>query len=291
MKKYILAIFLTLPSLLFGQGWEKTYGEIYDDYAWSVLQTNDGGYITTGYTTAFNSNSLDVMLLKTDAQGNESWSQTYGGVGVDIGYKVLQNQNGNFFIAGRTSSQSTGDYDIFLLKTDNQGNELWTKTYGGLYDDVCADFIITSDDDLILTGYTMENGDPDIYVVKVDSSGNEIWNNSYGNDDDDLGASVIETSNGEIVITGLISDSLSSGNFFELGLLKIDSLGNTIWMKTYGGSGFQEGYSLIQTNDNYYVVCGISRSSITSENDIYVVKIDSIGDLIWEVTIGGVGDD
>jgi hypothetical protein len=259
MKKYILTLFLSLPSLLFGQGWEKAYGEIYDDFSWSVLQTMDGGYIMTGLTTSIMNNSRDIMLVKTDDNGNELWKTSYGGASNDYGVKVLQSTDGCYFIAGTTSSQGAGQDDMFLLKTDSQGNELWTKTYGSTNFEYCTDFTNLASGGYALTGLQRENGESDIFVVKVDSAGNEIWNNSYGGYFDDVGGSVIENSNGDLVITGSMSDSVSSGNFLELCVLKIDNLGNELWIKTFGGSGFEEGRSVVQTADHGYVICGTIR--------------------------------
>ena len=131
MKNLILTLIITLPLTLWGQGWEQTYGGNGEnlDNGKSVEQTQDEGYIITGYTNSFGNGGYDVYLIKTVENGNEQWSQTFGGEGTDIGYSVQQINDGGYIITGYTNSFGNGNTDVYLVKTDENGNEQWTKIF------------------------------------------------------------------------------------------------------------------------------------------------------------------
>jgi hypothetical protein len=289
MKKYILTLFLSLPSLLFGQAWEKTYGGSDNDYGRSAEQSSDGGYIFVGETSSFGAGQKDIYVVKTDSQGNEIWSQRYGGLNDESGNLILETNNG-YVIAGSTKSQGAGDFDFYLLKTDIQGNELWNKTYGGLGTDYCYNITHTLDGGFMLIGASNSfgNGNNNIYAIKVDSSGNELWSQLYGGNNNEVGVSVIETNEGDYVIAGS-SDSLLNGR--QMYLLKIDSQGSKIWSHKYGGVNLEEGYSVLLTLDNGFVICGSTRSFGSGSSDVYLVKTDSLGNLEWENYYGGTGSE
>ena len=114
----------------FGQGWKKTYGGAGEEAAYSVQQTTDGGYIITGYTNSFGNGGSDVYLLKTDENGVEQWSQTFGGISDDVGYSVEQTSDGGYIIAGTRSAPSNTTFDaIYLVKTDGNGTQQWSQTF------------------------------------------------------------------------------------------------------------------------------------------------------------------
>jgi len=121
MKK-ILLILLCLPMIGFGQGWEKTFGGLASDYGYSVEQTNDGGYIITGFTASFGNGDEDVYLVKTDGNGIEQWNKTYGGTNNEWGFSVDQTNDGGYIITGSTYTFGNGDSDTYLIKTDDNGN-------------------------------------------------------------------------------------------------------------------------------------------------------------------------
>jgi hypothetical protein len=154
--------------------WAKTYGGTGDDWASSVQQTSDGGYIVAGYTYSFGSGNLDIILIKTDASGNIQWAKTYGGTGWDIPLSVQQTSDGGYIVAGTTSSFGAGGGDIFLIKTNAFGNVQWAKTYGGTGDDVAYSVRQTSDGGYIVASYTSSfgAGTYDAFLIKTDANGN-----------------------------------------------------------------------------------------------------------------------
>ena len=154
--------------------WTKTFGGEYIDEGLSIQQTLDGGYIIVGNTESFGNGNSDIYLIKTDENGSELWFKTYGGTAVDEGLSVQQTLDGGYIIVGNTESFGNGNRDVYLIKTDENGNEQWTKTLGGEDDDYGRSVQQTTDGGYIICGTTLSfgNGYSDIYLIKTDESGN-----------------------------------------------------------------------------------------------------------------------
>jgi TolB-like protein len=150
----------------------KTYGgEIYDRF-YSVQQTSDGGYIVAGVTHSFSSGGYDIFLIKTDTNGNVIWAKTYGEISNEKAFSVQQTSDGGYIVAGVTDYFSVVYGDIFLIKTDANGNVIWAKTYGGTSTDSASSVQQTSDGGYIVAGYTSSfgAGGRDIFLIKTDAS-------------------------------------------------------------------------------------------------------------------------
>jgi len=184
--------------------WYQTFGGSEFDSGHSIQQTSGGGYIITGWTYSFSVGSADVYLIKSDENGNELWCQTFGGSSWDGGYSVQQTSDGGYIIAGRTSSYGAGSGDVYLIKTDEEGNELWYQTFGGNNNDVGYSALQTMDGGYIIAGYTESfgAGDYDVYLIKTDASGNEQWYQTFGGTSEDVGYSVQQTMDGGHIIVG-----------------------------------------------------------------------------------------
>ncbi len=180
------AIILILSFRLFPQGpdtlWTKAFGGTNEDYGRSVQETSDGGYIIAGYTKSFGAGSYDVYLIKTDANGDTTWTKTYGGSNIDQGYSVEQTSDGGYIIAGNSKSFGAGLDDVYLIKTDANGDTTWTKTYGGSNIDQGYSVEQTSDGGYIIAGYTKSfgAGSYDVYLIKTDANGDTTWTKTYG---------------------------------------------------------------------------------------------------------------
>jgi len=268
--------------------WNQTFGGSDEDEGIGVQQTTDGGYILTGYTQS------DVWLLKTDSQGNEEWNQTFGEIGgsnTDTGNSVQQTTDGGFIIAGWTHSFGNGWSDVWLIKTDSNGNEEWNKTFGGSGSDYGFSVEQTTDGGYIITGWTdsFGNGSYDVWLIKTDSNGNEEWNQTFGGTNSDVGYSVQQTDDGGYIVTGY-TNSFGNGGY-DIWLIKTDSNGDSLWTKTYGGISGDGGFSVQQTTDGGYIITGYTNSFGNGANDVWLIKTDSNGNEEWNQTFGGSDDD
>ena len=250
----------------------------------SGLQTADGRYIVTGLTEdSFNS---DAFLLKTDSNGVKLWSREYGGSIDDFGLSVQPTADGGYIITGSSDSFSSSSH-VYLIKTDSEGEMIWSKTYGDDYEYVGRSVIQTNDGGYFITsyGYTYPlGGSAWVYLVKTDSIGNAIWTNTFNDVNEDFGHSGKQTNDGGYIITGG-TDRLN--NISDLLLMKISTDGEIDWVKTYGENNtFENGYCVQQTFDGGYIIAGQKETNNNSV-DVYLIRTDSYGDTLWTTTYGG----
>ncbi len=271
--------------------WAKTYGGTHYDHASSVRQTSDGGYIVAGYTWSFGAGYSDIFLIKTASNGNISWAKTYGGTYWDGASSVQQTSDGGYIVAGFTASFGAGDYDIFLIKTDANGNVQWAKTYGGTAWDWAYSVQQTSDGGYIVAGGTASfgAGSRDFFLIKTDANGNLQWAKTYGGTNVDVASSVQQTSDGGYIVAGG-TDSFGAGSG-DIILIKTASNGNISWAKTYGGANQDWAFSVQQTSDGGYIVAGETRSFGAGSGDIILIKTASNGNISWAKTYGGTNYD
>ena len=260
--------------------WTKTFGGSNYDFGYSVQQTEDGGYIITGYTDSFGNSGYNVWLIKTDSIGNEQWNNTFDVGDYDEGRSVQQTDDGGYIITGET--YSNGNYDILLIKTDSLGQEEWNHNLDGGIVDKGFSVQQTTDGGYIITGYTSSgNGNWDVWLIKTDSLGNEEWNQTFGGNEDDYGYSVQQTTDGGYIITGL-TGYMDWDGYFDVWLIKTDSQGNEEWNQTFGGSDWDIGLSVQQTTDGGYIVTGSTQSFGNGEDDVWLIKTDSNGNTVPE---------
>ena len=221
--------------------WNRTYGE--DFSGSSVIQTPDGGYIIVGDNSSYGTGKDDIWLIKTDAYGNEIWNATYGGKNNDWGYSVIQSLDGGYVIVGCTWSYGAGKNDIWLIKTDAYGNEIWNATYGGKGYERGYSVIQTSDGGYIIVGYTTSycagHYIYNAWLIKTDEYGNEIWNRNFNKyvfrgRSDNYGFSVMQTSDGGYIIVGLSFWLYYDYDHEEyIWLIKTDAYGNETWNRIF----------------------------------------------------------
>ena len=215
------------------------------------------------------------------------WTRTYGGSDWNWGSSIQQTSDGGFIIAGGTGA---GNPDVYLIKTNSSGDTLWTKTFGGINDEGCS-VQQTQDGGFIIAGYTgtYGAGSYDAYLIRTDSSGNTLWTKTFGGTNQDFGRSIQQTEDGGFILVGTTS-SFGAG-YRNVYLIKTDSSGDTIWTKTFGGTGDCGGYSVQQTKDSGFIIAGYTGTFGTDSADVYLIKTDSSGDTLWTRTYGGTKED
>jgi hypothetical protein len=192
----------------------------------AVQQTTDGGYIVAGGTSSIGAGNSDVYLIKTDANGNTLWTKTFGGTGDEYAYAVQQTTDGGYIVAGDTNSFGAGNRDWYLIKTDANGNTLWTKTFGGTAVDYATAVQQTMDGGYIVAGITNSfgAGNADAYLIKADTNGNTLWTKTFGGTDYDTAYAVRQTADGGYIVAGgTVSFGAGTGDMY---LIKTDASGN-----------------------------------------------------------------
>jgi hypothetical protein len=248
-----------------------------DEVIGRAQQTTDGGYIAAGCTDTYGAGDYDVYLVKTDANGLTLWSRTYGGPAGDLGLWIQQTADSGYIIAGVTESFGAGGVDVYLIKINSVGDTMWTRTYGGPRDDVGLAVQQTADDGYIVAGRTSSYGaeSSDVYIVRTDANGDTLWTRTYGGTGYDIAASVQQAPDGGYIVAGS-TQSFGAGNG-DVWLIKTDASGDTMWNRTFGGTGNDAGKSVQLTADRGYIVAGATWSFGSGLSDVYLIKTDSLG--------------
>lgn len=263
--------------------WNRTFGGTDNDYAHSVLQTSDGGYILAGVTYSYGAGLGDAWLIKTDASGAHLWNKTFGRNGDDIANSIQQTSDSGLILAGHTTSYGTGLSDAWLIKTDANGNEQWNKTFGGTGDDYAYSVQQTSDGGYILAGKTYSNGS-DAWLIKTDASGNELWNRRFRTVGGHDGVNVVkQTTDAGYILAGTTG---YRGNI-DAWIIKTDSDGEKQWKRTFIGIGYDVVNSVLQSSDGSFVIAGHTTTQDGSY-DAWLIKTDSNGNESWSRTFGGI---
>ncbi len=273
--------------------WMKTFGGAKDDMGSDVQVSSDGGYIVTGHTSSYGVGGMDIWLIKTDSAGEEIWSRAFGGDGNEFATSLQKTDDGGYVITGITYSFGAGEKDLWLIKTDAQGKEEWDKTFGGSWDDGGFSVQQTADGGYIATGATGSSGPSMIWLVKTDGLGDKEWEKTLDLHEDvgriSTGSFVEETGDGGYIVAG---DS-SKGSII---LIKTDAQGGKQWEKIFGGSAIDRttvsvNSRVLLTTDGGYLIEGSKSSEGSGGMDLWLIKTDSAGNVIWSRTYGGEGDD
>lgn len=272
----------------------RTFGGIEYNIGKSVHQTPDGGYIITG------KKAYDLWLIKIDLYGDESWSKTFGGDRVDEGYDVNLTSDGGYIVTGSKDMGGTIGYELWLIRTDSNGNEIWDKTFSGLNangsnTDVGFSASETTDGGFIVAGETIVGAEGrEIFLIRTDQNGNELWRNTFGESvGDDKGFCVQQTSDSGFIISGYTSEYDGQGGLIDeqIYLVKVNSNGDEIWSKQYGGTSNERASFVIETTDGGFAIIGYTGSFGNGSTDVWLVKTDTSGNLQWDKTFGGISQD
>jgi hypothetical protein len=254
--------------------WERTVGGAGDDWGNSLQQTRDGGYVVTGYTAALGVSEFDVWFFKVDANGHALWQKTYRYAGGAVGKYVKQTQDGGYVVAAERAQPGGWPYDLWLIRTDSDGDTLWTRTYGGGSDEGAFWVDQTEDGGYAIAGYTSSfgAGEGDFWLVKADANGDTAWTKTFGGPRNDVCLSAGRTQDGGYILTGY---TCSYGvGLCSIWLIKTDADGRESWNKALGGEDYNYGEAVQQTADGGYVV------GSTSE-DVWLITMAAEGDTVW----------
>lgn len=303
--------------------WQKSLGGTAGDYGSSVIQTACGGYMMAGQSRSNNGDvsgnhgAFDFWIIKTDISGNTLWQKCLGGSADDSPSSVEQTSDGGYIISGTTAS-ADGDVagihgvvnDIWIVKIDSAGNMIWQKCLGGTGIDEGACIQQTADGGYIIAASVKSNdgdvsgnhGNYDYWVAKLDSAAGIQWQKCLGGTNSDYANSIKQVAGGGYIVAGYSNsgDGDVSGNHggYDAWIVKLDSAGNISWKKNYGGSGYDQAADIQQTGgDLGYIIAGYTQSSDGDApgnhggNDFWLLKIDSLGKILWKKCFGGTAND
>jgi hypothetical protein len=331
MRAKLLSLFLLIDFFTARSQtlFQKTYGKIPHDYAYSMQKTFDGGFIVAGLTNSYGGSfgfyllKIDSIgdtlwvkgyatggniygysiqqtadtgfiiagnsgILKTDRQGNISWGLNYSGVAF---YSAQQTSDGGYILSGSIGSTSSSNgIDVYLLRLNSAGTKLWSRKIGGALDEVSTCIRQTPDGGYVSLGYTNSFGAGvnDLYLLRLNSFGDTLWTRTYGNTGTDGNSSNRQnleiTSDSGFIIGSYTSSFSTNADAF---LIKTKANGDTLWTKTYGGVGSEVIYNVKQTKDGGYIFTGYTTSFGAGNNDVYLVRTNSVGDTLWTRAFGG----
>jgi len=272
--------------------WRKVYdlSSTGSDGVKSLIQKDNGNYIVFG---SYQDTLLlrgDMFLMELNIYGDILWFNTFGEEENENGYILQRTLDKGYILCGYTDSDiSNGGNDMYIVKTDSLGNEVWTKNYGGVNSDNAYSIDVTDDGGYIIGGisYSYSIGEDDLYMLKIDSIGNFEWDKTFGTTGDDYGETVIQTMDGGYAFVGCVE--ITNGNF-DAYFVKTDNEGNVEWEETYGTPDYFEGFKLVkQLPDSSFIVSGGLANNSPGNFDGWVVKMTSNGDTIWTKTYGNPG--
>jgi len=263
--------------------WTKTYGPSTDwTHFRSADETQDGGFVLVGSESAYGAGEYDILLVRTDENGDTLWTRTYGGPHYDDGQDVMETSQKDLLVTGYFRPNSSVNDRMLVMKCDSSGNTIWAKTFGGTHIDRGLAVCEASDGNFLAVGLSNSFGHQltigytgSTYIVKFDTNGDTLWTKAYINTigSHNFGNSIRETQDAGYIIAGNVQNDTVSTSKPDALMLKIDSSGNPLWAKGYGGLLREDGYTAMETTDGGYLLCGV-----TDDNEgIYIVKTDSLG--------------
>ena len=304
--------------------WQKTYGGSDDDRGVDLIQTSDNGFAVIGKSKSSdlevseNAGFDDFWVSKLDSSGAIIWEYSFGFAGSDTPYSIIQTNDNGYLLSGVldvSASNGQGDRklilsrhaggDFWVIKLNASGVKQWSNYYGGSFTDTAYDAIQTEDDGYIIIGssdsddvdITNNLGSYDFWILKISATGTLVWEKSFGGSEIDEAYGISQAADGNYLIVGDTRsndlDISQNNGAADLWIIKITPKGTLLWEKTLGGSSFDVGRSVSKTQDNGFLIAGSSRStdgSLTSnkgQNDAWIIKINSSGNLVWQKTIGG----
>jgi hypothetical protein len=270
--------------------WAQTFGGSGVDAASSAQPTADGGYIVGGHRSASDGLGLAAWLMKLDAVGNLVWQKTYERIPGDyIVTSVQPTPDGGYVVAGNTSPRGAENRDVWVAKLDANGGVVWQRSYGGANADWANAVQPTADGGYIVVGLTysfnlmLPSGK--LWVLKLDAGGNVSWQRIVGAANGSGEAHAVRpTVDGGFIVAGNTTAFGAGGS--DAWLLRLNANGDVVWQRTYGGTNSDFFYAVQATAEGGFIAAGSTYSFGAGEGNAWVVKLDAVGNVIWQKMYG-----
>lgn len=255
--------------------WSKALGGINNDWGYSVKQTYDKGYIIGVSSNSYGNGGYDACLMKRDSLGNYQWKKCYGGNDWDFVYSVIQTHDSGYVFCGETYNNTSGFSDVYVVKTNQLGDTVWTRTVGGALVDKGNSIIETSDSNIVVAGVQNTLSDStQIYVLKFDFNGILLWDSLYGDSLYESAAAIIECNNGDYVIAGT-STSLNVDK--ENYIIRTNSSGVSLWANYFNSTGDEEVLDVVEDNMGNLINVGYTEGAGGGMKDVHVFYVNATG--------------
>ena len=271
--------------------WDEVFGDNEPDIANSIIQTKDGGYAVAGFICTIYSGKQDIWIIKLGENGNKEWEKTFDGDKNDVAHSIIQTKDGGYAIAASTGKKLWGEENCWVIKLNAKGDMEWDNYFGGTNWDEIYSIIQTKDGNFITTGCSWSKGEGrgDVRVAKLNKRGDLVWEKTFGGSDNDEAHSIIQTDDEGYAVTGFtVLEDTGDRDFW---VIKLDKDGNKVWDRTFGGTSEDWANSIIQNKNGNYMVAGWTKSMGAGKTDVWIVKLDKRGNLIWDKTFGGSEND
>lgn len=271
--------------------WTRTYGGSAREQGWGVDPAPDGGFVIVGETSSFGAGGRDFYIVRIDDSGDTLWTRTYGGSGTEWAEEIHPKLDGGYYLCGTTSSEGAGGHDVCLLVIDDQGDSLWSRTYGGPADDEALSVKQTEDGGFIIGGITQSfgAGNWDAYVIRTSAAGDTLWTQAFGRSSSDGCHEIILAEDGGYLFAGASYGTIV--NAFQAWIVKVDSSGVLDWQKRYGGAYLQSAESVKRIEGDGYIVAAATQLQGDGTEEGWLLRLDAAGDTLWTQTYGRGGSD
>jgi len=269
-----------------GSQWARTIGGTGVDTFTSTLRTGDGGYLFGGHTTSFGAGGRDAWLVKTDASGDIVWQRTYGGAGNDTLADMDVTEGEGIVFVGSTESFGAGGLDVWCVRLDADGNLVWQNTYGSKNEEWALCVERAPDGGFIVGGVLRDPSQRNAWCLKLDALGIVVWQKAFLASTLDGVRDMRATADGGVILVGNTDDALC-----DVWCIRLDSIGNVAWQQAYTGSGSDVVDAVDATDDGGYVFAGYTDSFGSGSVDAWLVRLDALGNVLWQRTYEGGNDD
>lgn len=269
--------------------WSTTIGSPQVDRAMALAVLEDGSYVVVGFSNGGGNGGYDGWLVKMDGTTNVQWERYFGGMGWDMLYDIHVDGDGSMLLAGTTSSSGAGSSDGWLIKVDAEGEQQWSRTFGGVGEDELRSVQPTNDGGAVVAGWsTSQETRRDVFVAKVTDDGGEQWSRDYRTDSAEYACDVVQTMDGGYSVVGTTH---YYEDFNEHWHLRLSAGGDSLWSRHWGQIGIQEPAAHVEMPDGRFVTIGYSTTSGEGGKEMFLLRSTASGDFNGQFTYGGVDDE